>query len=42
MARKKKLTPEQGLEQYQDCLMEEFERWGEIKMFPMTSQSYPL
>ena len=32
MARKKKLTPEQELEQYRDCLMEEFERWGEIKM----------
>lgn len=31
MARKK-LTPEQELRRYRDCLMEEFERWGEIKM----------
>ncbi len=32
MARKKKLTPEQELQQYRECLMEAFERWGEIKM----------
>ena len=32
MARKKKQTPEQELQQYVDCLMEEFERWGGIKM----------
>lgn len=32
MARKKRLTPEQELQQYCDCLMEELERWGEVKM----------
>ncbi len=32
MARKKKLTPEQEIQQYRECLMEEYERWGEIKM----------
>lgn len=32
MARKKKLTPEQEIQQYRECLMEVYERWGEIKM----------
>lgn len=32
MARKKKLTPEQELRQWRDCLTEAFEQWGEIKM----------
>lgn len=32
MARKKKLTPEQELRQWRDCLTEAFERWGEIRM----------
>lgn len=32
MARKKKLTPEQEIQQYRECLMEEYEHWGEIKM----------
>lgn len=26
------MTPEQRLQQYRDRLLEEFERWGEIKM----------
>lgn len=32
MAKKKKQTLEQELQQYRDCLMESYERWGEIKI----------
>lgn len=32
MARKKKLTPEQELQQYCAYLLEDLEQWGEIKM----------
>lgn len=32
MAKKKKLTPEQELQQYRESLIESFERWGEIRL----------